>query len=129
MITGDNEMRAQGVDTFLEAALAQGAGDLTIISDDFPRMGVSGVWRKADERQWSLEEVSEVASRLYGSSSVLGELASFRNFNFAYDTLMSDGQSRRFQVNMMSVLGQQRQGVEIFMRPLDGLADAEGAIQ
>lgn len=51
-------------------------------------------------------ELTQIASRLYGSGSDLG-----------------------IRVNMMGVLDGRGQGVEAPLRPLQGLADAEGAIQ
>lgn len=102
----------------LMSAVMSGASDITIISDQQPRIEIHGVLYKATRRPWGPSEVDQVLMEVYGGANARTEINGMRVLDFSYELNLSDGSRQRFRVNAIGVFGRDGQGVEITLRAL-----------
>jgi len=103
---------------FVMSAVMSGASDITIQSDQQPRVEVHGRLYKGTRRPWSPSEVSMVLAELFDATNAIAEINGRRILDFAYELNQRDGTKQRFRVNATGIQGMDVQGVEITMRAL-----------
>jgi defect-in-organelle-trafficking protein DotB len=103
---------------FVMSAVASGASDITLQSDQQPRVEIHGRLYKATRRPWSPSEITEVLSELYGASNATVEINGKNVLDFSYELNLDDGSKQRFRVNATGILALDSAGVEITMRAL-----------
>ena len=111
-------MSSDGFRKFLLAAIAAGASDITIQSDQQPRIEVHGVLHRATRRPWTPTEVDLVLAEIYGASNARTEINSQKVLDFSYEINLPSGERQRMRVNATGVMGRDDGGVEITMRVL-----------
>jgi defect-in-organelle-trafficking protein DotB len=103
---------------FLQLAISAGASDITIQSDQQPRIEVHGVLQRATRRPWTPNEVDLVLTHIYGASNARTEINSQKILDFSYEISTPDNTRQRMRVNATGILGRDDGGVEITMRIL-----------
>lgn len=111
-------MSTEGFRQFLLAAIAAGASDITIQSDQQPRIEVHGVLHRATRRPWTPTEVDIILAEIYGASNARTEINSQKVLDFSYEINMPDGERQRMRVNATGIMGRDDGGVEITLRVL-----------
>ena len=104
--------------TLLMSAVLSGASDITIQSDQQPRVEIHGILYRATKRPWSPSEVDIVLIEIYGSANARTEINGLRVLDFSYELNLASGMKQRFRCNATGIFGRDGSGVEITMRAL-----------
>lgn len=103
---------------FVMSAVHSGASDITIQSDQQPRVEIHGRHYRASRRPWSPSEVTLVLAEVYGATNGITEINGKHVLDFSYELNQLDGSKQRFRVNATGIQGLDTHGVEITMRAL-----------
>ena len=102
---------------FLMSCVKSGASDITLQSDQQPRVEIQGVWYKATRNPWSPSEVSNILKDVYNSSGP-ALISSKEVIDFSYQLNLVDGGKQRFRVNATGIHARDGKGMEITFRVL-----------
>lgn len=103
---------------FVMSAVKSGASDITIQSDQQPRVEIHGRQYRGSRRPWSPSEVQDILGEFFGASNAITEINGRRVLDFSYELNQSDGGKQRFRVNATGIQSLDAQGVEITLRAL-----------
>ena len=104
--------------TFLLACALSGASDITLQTDQQPRILIDGVLYLVATRCWTPTDMQIVLAELYRSANALAEISGQKILDFAYEIKPDTGPKQRFRVNAVGVRGWDATGVEISIRIL-----------
>lgn len=110
-----------GMDEFrqlVRAAVENNVSDITIQSDQQPRVEIHGVLYRATRRPWTPSEVDLVLAEIYGGANARTEINGQRILDFSWEITLPDGGKQRFRVNATGIHGRDGSGIEITMRVL-----------
>lgn len=110
-----------GMDEFrllVRAAVENNVSDITIQSDQQPRVEIHGVLYRATRRPWTPSEVDMVLAEIYGGANARTEINGQRILDFSWEITLPDGGKQRFRVNATGIHGRDGSGIEITMRVL-----------
>lgn len=116
------------LDVFLNSAVANGASDISIKSDDLARVEISGVYYKATRRIWNMPEVDMIMNKIYGSTNARTEINAMKELDFAYEMTLDTGDRQRYRVNITGCLAAEDHGVEISMRVLPRITPSKESV-
>ncbi len=119
---------------FLLATALSQTSDITLQTDQAPRIKISGHQFRLDSKPWFPLDIQTALEELYGATNALAEIKSRKSLDFAYDLKIPRVFHQRFRVNATGIFGWDGSGVEISLRLLPqstptvqdvGLADEE----
>lgn len=103
---------------FVMSAVLSGASDITIQSDQQPRVEIHGHLYRGTRRPWSPSEVYDILAEVFGAANAITEINGRRVLDFSYELNQLDGSKQRFRVNATGIQSLDSHGVEITMRAL-----------
>ena len=116
---------------FLMSCVKSGASDITIQSDQQPRVEIHGVLYKATRNSWPPSEVNHTLIQVYDASGP-ALINSRKTIDFSYELNLVDGGKQRFRVNATGIHARDGKGIEITFRVLPSeipnLAMIEGVL-
>lgn len=104
--------------SFLMSCVASGASDITLQTDQQPRVLIEGILYLVETRYWSPSDIQTTLEELYRSANALAEISGQKILDFAYEIKPDSGPKQRFRVNAVGVQGWDATGVEISIRIL-----------
>ncbi|MCY4249069.1 MAG: ATPase, T2SS/T4P/T4SS family [Rhodobacteraceae bacterium] len=104
--------------SFLMSCVASGASDITLQTDQQPRVLIEGILYLVKTRYWSPSDIQTTLEELYRSANALAEISGQKILDFAYEIKPDSGPKQRFRVNAVGVQGWDATGVEISIRIL-----------
>lgn len=108
-------------------ATASGASDITIRTDQPPRVEIHGRLYRVDSRPLTMSEVEQFLALVYRSPNAAAEIKGRKVLDFAWEIRLDRQTRQRYRVNATGVLAANDDGVEISLRALPqrtpGLAD------
>lgn len=107
------------LDHLLMAAVLAGASDITIQSDEIPKIEVFGEKYFCTEgRTWNGSEVFDALSGVYGGDNLQSLILSRKIIDMSYEINRPDGERQGFRVNMTGIGGRRGHGIEATFRVL-----------
>ena len=103
---------------FMMSCVKSGGSDITIHSDQKPRVEIHGILYCATRNIWTLSDVNQILIDVYRSSNGPAEINSRHVLDFAYEINVVGGGKQRFRVNATGTHGRDGRGVEITFRVL-----------
>ncbi|MXZ50379.1 MAG: hypothetical protein F4Z09_06230, partial [Rhodobacteraceae bacterium] len=104
--------------SFLMSCVASGASDITLQTDQQPRVLIEGILYLVETKHWSPTDIQTTLEELYRSTNALAEISGQKILDFAYEIKPDSGPKQRFRVNAVGVQGWDATGVEISIRIL-----------
>ena len=113
-----------------------GVSDITVQSDQQPRIAIEGVLYRLGVRIWSPADVECVLAELYQANNAIAEIRSRQVLDFSYELKLPDKTRHRFRVNATAIGNINEHAIELSIRILPtktptpqeiGLTDAECA--
>ena len=104
--------------TFLLSCVATGASDITLQTDQQPRILIEGILYLVETRCWSPTDMQTMLEELYRSANAQAEISGQKILDFAYEIKTGSGPKQRFRINAVGVRGWDDTGVEISIRVL-----------
>ena len=104
--------------TFLLSCVQIGASDITLQTDQQPRILLDGTLYLVATRCWTPTDIQIVLEELYRSANAQAEISGRKILDFAYEIKPDTGPKQRFRVNAVGVRGWDDTGVEISIRIL-----------
>lgn len=108
----------QKLRAFLLTCVVSGASDITLQTDQQPRVLIDGILYLVLTRCWSPTDLLVALEELYRSANALAEISGRKILDFAYVIKPDAGPRQRFRVNAVGVRGWDDTGVEISIRIL-----------
>ena len=102
---------------FLMSCVKSGASDITIQSDQQPRVEIHGVLYKATRNPWSPPDVLYTLMEIYDTSGP-ALINSRKTIDFSYELNLVNGGKQRFRVNATGIHARDGKGIEITFRVL-----------
>lgn len=102
----------------ITAAILAGATDITLQSDQQPRIEIHGSLFRGTRRPWSPTDIDMVLMEVYGGANARAEINGRKVLDFSYEITMPGGAKQRFRVNATGIFGRDGGAVEITMRVL-----------
>ena len=113
-----NRVTARYFRELLVTCARSGASDITLQSDQQPRVEIDGDLFRIGRRPWTPSEVEMVLVELYHAANAIAEIKARKVLDFSYEIGRRNGIKWRFRVNATGVHAWDGSGIEITLRVL-----------
>ncbi|MCY4258867.1 MAG: ATPase, T2SS/T4P/T4SS family [Rhodobacteraceae bacterium] len=124
----DEPITSRTVRTLLTAAIDAGVSDITLQTDEPPRLHCEGRLYRLGRRRWQPPDIESALTELYQATNGIVEIRSRKSLDFAYEIQRHDRQRSRFRVNATGIEAGGGYGLEIALRCLPNSTPTTTAI-
>ena len=120
VLRSNERLTIPGLREILVAASDAGVSDITLQTDEPPRLLVDGRLYRLGDTRWSAADMEMALSEIYQAANAGVEIRSRKTLDFAYEIRKPDHSRHRFRVNATGIEAAGGYGMELSLRSMPG---------